>query len=193
MLGFATVDHVPGRTVTVWLTGRDEVQRAGHTNAVTFDLDDARALNLAEQMIADRVVLVTDTSAAEILPISNPLTREDLRLLTAPTERLQADLLAAWEDWRSKPGKQNLADITLPAVPGLADRDFAGQDVDPATKRTLYLADLFARCWTAWLTTEGERQKRAKSMPKPLSSQDFSEFPEEFAARLTPVPLRAYR
>jgi hypothetical protein len=63
MLGFATVDHVPGRTVTVWLTGRVEALRAGHTNATTLGLSNVRALDLLEQLIADRVVLITGATA----------------------------------------------------------------------------------------------------------------------------------
>jgi len=193
MLGFATVDHVPGRTVTVWLTGRVEALRAGHTNATTLGLSNVRALDLLEQLIADRVVLITGATALDVLPIQHPLTRDDLTLLTEPTQQLQTELVSAWDEWRSKPGKKDLVDIPLPAVPDLADRNFSGSGVDPAVKRALSLADLLSRCWTAWLMSESERQKRANSLPEGLSAPSIRVFPQEFATRLTPVPLRAYR
>ena len=193
MLGFATVDHVPGRTVTVWLTGRVEARRAGHTNATTLDLRDVRALDLLEQLVADRVVLITGATAVDVLPVGHPLTRDDLRFLTEPTQQLHTELLCAWDEWRSKPGKKDLVDIPLPAVPDLADRDISGPAVDPAAQRALSLADLLSRCWTAWLMSESERQKRASGLPEELSQPSVLVFPQEFATRLTPVPLRAYR
>ena len=157
MLGFATVDLLArDSALTVWLTAAQDATYAGHANAVTFTLGDDTVSRRALGMICDRHVIVTERT-----PREHPLLTGwgvkpcDLAMLARQTTVGQAAIMAAFEKYRTKPGK---ADSTEPPVP--APLEQAALETGTAQQLTLAVANQVMRTWTTWLTTEGERVKR---------------------------------
>jgi len=194
VLGFATVDlWTRDDTLTVWLTSAQDVTHAGHTNAVTFILGDDTTPHRALSMICDRYVVLTDRSPREhALLIGWGAEPCDLAMLAEQTTAAQAAIMAAFEEYRSKPGKADLIEPVLPPAPQPFDQ--AALEAGTAQQLTLAVANQVMRTWTAWLTTEGERVKRWTYMPGGHKGETPALLPAEFTKRNTvqqvrPLPL----
>jgi hypothetical protein len=124
MLGFATVDlSIPDNTLTVWLTSGQGAADAGHTNAVTFNLDGDTTPRRALGMICDRYVVLTDrTPRMHPLLISWGVEPCDLAMLAKQITAAQGTVMAAFEEYRSKPGKADLMSRSCPLFRHLSTR-----------------------------------------------------------------------
>ena len=193
MLGFATVDlSTRDNTLTVWLTSVQGAAGAGHTNAVTFDLDDDTTPRRALGMICDRYVILTDRTPREHpLLIGWGVEPSDLAMLAKQTTAAQATVLTAFSEYRARPGKSHLSEPNLPPVP--APLDQAALEAGASQQLTLALANQVMRTWTAWLTTEGERVKRWTYMPGGREGEKPALVPAEFAEHNTVQPVSPLR
>ena len=201
MLGFAVVDHKAGSGIAaLWLTSRLAANRADHTNAVKIDLEtDEDALRKVHALTRDRLVVLTDGSAAEGLPItSNTLSVDDVGLLVSETVDHQSRIIEAIDAYAKRTKSSNLV------RPAFNKPISAGSFIpseDAATHRAFQTANYVARAWTEWLTTDDERRKRAENprtkkspwiMPEDMSSNVIAEFPAEFIGRFVPQPLEVF-
>lgn len=182
MLGFATVDLLTGEdALTVWLTSVQGAH-AAHTNAVTFNLGDDATPRRALGMIYDRYAVLTDRT-----PRDHPLVTGwaaepcDLAMLAEQTIIAQASLMAAFEEHRSKAGKGDLVEPTLPPVPRPLDQ--AALAAGGTQQVTLAVANQVRRTWTAWLATDRERLKRWAYMPGGRKGEAPALLPSEFVKR----------
>lgn len=193
VLGFATVDlSTRDNTLTVWLTSAQGAASAGHTNAVTFDLDDDTTLRRALGMICDRYVILTDRTPREhSLLIGWGVEPGDLAMLAKQTTAAQATILTSFSEYRTRPGKSHLSEPNLPPVP--APLNQAELETGTSQQLTLALANQVMRTWTAWLTTEGERVKRWTYMPDGQEGEKPALVPAEFGAHNTIQPVRPLR
>ena len=190
MLGFATVDLLErDNTLTVWLTSAQGATHAGHTNAVTFTLGDDTTPRRALGMIGDRYVILTDrTPREDPLLIGWDVKPCDLAMLARQTTVSQAAIMAAFEDYRAKPGKTDLIEPVLPAVP--APFEQAALETCTAQQLALAVANQVMRTWTAWLATEGERVKRRSYMPDGRKGETPALLPAEFGQHNAVQPIR---
>lgn len=193
MLGFATVDlSARDNTLTVWLTSADGTVRAGHTNAVTFDLDDDATPRRALGMVCDRYVIMTDRTPREHpILISWGVEPSDLAMLAKETTAAQATVLTAFSEYRTRPGKSDLIEPNLPPVAPPVNQ--AELESGPPQKVTLAVANQVKRTWTAWLTTEGERVKRWSYMPGARKGEKPVLLPAAFVEHNTIVPVKPLR
>lgn len=193
MLGFATVDlSTRDNILTVWLTSALGAAGAGHTNAVTFDLDDDTISRLALAMICDRYVILTDRTPREHSFFSGwGVDPSDLAMLAKQATAAQATVLTAFGEYRARPGKSGLTEPNLPPVP--APLDQAGLEAGAPQQLTLALANQVMRIWTAWLTTEDERVKRWTYMPGGREGEKPALVPAEFAEHNTVQPVKRVR
>jgi hypothetical protein len=193
VLGFATVDlSTRDNTLTVWLTSALGAADAGHTNAVTFDLDDDTTPRRALAMICDRYVILTDRTPREHPLLSGwGVEPSDLAMLAKQATAAQATVLTAFSEYRARPGKSGLIEPNLPPVP--APLDQAALEVDAPQQLTLALANHVMRTWTAWLTTEEERVKRWTYMPGGRKGEKPALIPAEFAEHNTIQPVKRVR
>jgi hypothetical protein len=193
VLGFATVDlSARDNTLTVWLTSAHGTASAGHTNAVIFDLDDDTTSRRALGMTFDRYVILTDrTPRKHPLLISWDVEPGDLAMLAKETTAAQAAIMASFSEYRTRPGKSHLSEPNLPAVPPPLNQ--AELETNTPQQLTLALANQVRRTWTAWLTTEGEREKRSAYMPGGEEGEKPALVPAEFAEHNTIVPVRPLR
>ncbi len=192
MLGFATVDlSIQDNTLTVWLTSGQGAADAGHTNAVTFSLGDDTTPRRALGMICDRYVVLTDRTPREH-PLLAGWSVEpcDLAMLAEQTVAAQAAIMAAFGEYRTKPGKTGLIEPILPPVP--APFDQAALETGTTQQLTLAVANRVMRIWTAWLVTEGERVKRWTYMPGGGKGETPALLPAEFVQNNTVQPVRAW-
>lgn len=188
MLGFATVDLLTREnTLTVWLTSVEEA-RAVHTNAVVFDLGDDTAPCRALGMLCDRYMVLTDRA-----PRGHPLLIGwraepcDLGLLAERTTVAQATIMAAFEEYRGRPGKGELVEPVLPPVPEPLDQ--TALEAGAPEQLTLAVANQVMRTWTAWLATERERVKRWAYMPGGQKGEAPRLLPAEFVKRNAVQPI----
>ena len=193
MLGFATVDlSTRDNTLTVWLTSVQGAGGAGHTNAVTFDLDDDTTPRRALAMVCDRYVVLTDRTPREHpLLMGWGVEPSDLAMLVKQITAAQATVLAAFSEYRARPGKSYLSEPNLPPVP--APLDQTALEAGAPQQLTLALANQVMRTWTAWLTTEGERVKRWAYMPGGREGEKPALVPAEFAEHNTVQPVSPLR
>jgi hypothetical protein len=190
MLGFATVDlSIQDGMLTVWLTSWQAATGVGHTNAVTFDLGDDTVPRRAWGMLCDRYVVLTDRTPREHpLLIGRVVEPCDLEMLAKQTTAAQVTVMVAFEEYRSKPGKADLIEPTLPPVP--ASFDQATLEAGTPQLLTLALANQVMRTWKAWLTTEGERVKRWTYMPGGRKGETPALLPAEFVQHNTVQQIR---
>jgi hypothetical protein len=188
VLGFATVDLLTREnTLTVWLTSVEEAH-ASHTNAVIFNLGEDTAPCRALGMLCDRYIVLTDRTPREHpLLIGWDAKPCDLAMLAEQTTLAQATLMAAFEEYRSKPGKGELVEPVLSAVPQPLDQ--TALEADTPQQLTLAVANQVMRTWTAWLTTERERVKRWAYMPGGHKGEAPALLPAEFVKRNTVQPI----
>jgi hypothetical protein len=188
VLGFATVDLLTREnTLTVWLTSV-EGAHAGHTNAVVFDLGDDAVSCRALGMVCDRYVVLTDRTPREHpLLIGWGAKPCDLAMLAEQTTVAQVSLMAAFEEYRSKPGKGELVEPVLSLVPQPLDQ--AALEAGTPQRLTLAVAGQVMRTWAAWLSTERERVKRWAYMPGGLKGEAPALLPEKFVKRNTAQPI----
>lgn len=186
MLGFATVDLSPrDNTVTVWLTSVQGAAGAGHTNAVTFDLDDDTTPRRVLATVCDRYVILTDRTPREhpLLIGWGLVEPSDLAMLAKQTTAAQATLVTAFSEYRARPGKSHLSEPNLPPVPTPLDQAALGAGAPQ--QLTLALANQVMRTWSAWLITEGERVRRWTYMPGGREGEKPVLVPAEFAENNT--------
>ena len=189
MLGFATVDlSIQDNTLTVWLTSVEGTD-AGHTNAVVFSLGDDTTPRRALGMICDRYVVLTDRTPREHpLFIGWGVEPCDLAMLAKQITAAQAAIVAAFGEYRTRPGKADLMEPVLPPAP--APFDQAALEAGTPQQLTLAVANQVMRTWTAWLTTEGERVKRWTYMPGGRKGEAPALLPAEFMLHNTVQPIR---
>lgn len=189
MMGFATIDIDGDNNVTVWLTNRDGRTEVGHGNAVVFraaeDYDD----DLVEQVVANRLMVLSPRTKLEHLPFDcRGVDPVDLAPLVEATLDAQEVLQAAFEERRTLKGKEDLVEPTRLSVMKDLPPDWAS-----ASSPTLVIANRVASLWRAWLHTENERVKRKDWMPAGFRSKDLQELPGEFALNVEPLAKRVYR
>ena len=201
MLGFAVVDHrAESGTAAVWLTNRLAASRADHGNAVTIDLGlDVDALRKIHALTRDRLVVLTEGSTAEGLPITTEtLSVDDVGILVAETVEHQGRIVDAIDAYAERTRKKNLVRPAFrePLSPGSFE-----PTKDTATQRAFQTANFVARVWTEWLTTDDERRRRAVNpqtkkspwiMPAEMGSPDVADFPALFIARFAVQPLESF-
>jgi hypothetical protein len=193
VLGFATVDlSTQDDTLTVWLTsveGTSDRPSADHTNAVVFELGDDATSRRALSMMLDRYVVLTERSP-HTHPVFNGWDIEpcDVAMLAEQVNAAQATIMAAFEEYRARPGKADLMEPNLPPVP--APFDQAALEAGPPEQLTLAVANQVKRTWTAWLATEGERVKRWRYMPGGREGEARALLPAEFVKVSTVQEIR---
>lgn len=189
MLGFATVDvSKRDNTLTVWLTSLEGATNVRHTNAVTFDLSDDTVSRRAVGMMCDRYVVLTERAQHERPLLTGWGVKPcDLAMLAKLTTAAQATVMAAFEEYRTRPGKAGLTEPNLLPVPEPLDQ--AALDAD-TVQLTLALANQVMRTWRAWLITERERIMRWKYMPGGHKGEARALLPAEFVQHNTVQPIR---
>lgn len=189
MMGFATIDIDDDNNVTVWITNRDGRTEVGHGNAVVFRAGEDYEADLIEQMVADRLMVLSPRTKPEQLPFDcRGVDPVDLAPLVEATLDAQEVVQAAYEERRTLKGKEDLVEPTRLSVMKDVPQDWASGK-SPA----LVIANRVASLWRAWLHTENERAKRRGWMPAGLRSKELREFPGEFELYVEPLPKRAYR
>ena len=189
MLGFATIDVNDASDVIVWLTNREGRSDVGHGNAVTFRQGENYDSDLIEQMVADRLIVLSPRTQVELLPFDcQGVEPVDLALLAEATLDAQEVVQAAYEERRMLKGKEQLVEPTRLNLAKELPEAWASAPV-PA----LVVANRVASLWRAWLHSENERLKRVGWMPAGFRSKDLREFPGEFALQVEPLPTRVYR
>lgn len=201
MLGFAVVDHRSGSdTAAVWLTNRVTTSGADHGNAVKIDLgSDVDALRKIHALTRDRLVVLTEGSTADGLPITAAtLSVGDVGLLVAETVEHQRRIVDAIDAYAKRTRNKNLVRPAFrePLSPGSFE-----PSEDTATQRAFQTANYVARAWSEWLTTDDERRRRAENprtkkspwiMPTEMGSPVVADFPAAFIERVAPQPLEAF-
>ncbi|WP_156464703.1 hypothetical protein [Aeromicrobium sp. Root495] len=169
MLGFATVDNqTESSVVAIWLTSQTSPTAATHTNAVRVELrEDPDAFEKVHALTRDRILLLTDGSAIDGLPLEGyALKIDDLEHLAAATESLRLEVGVS-----VRPARE----MNRPAE-------------DTPTLRALESANYLAGLWSDWLEADNARRKRwAKHEPREPEA-----FPAEFIKGLDPQPVRAF-
>lgn len=189
MLGFATVDlSKRDNAVTVWLTSLEEATDVKHTNAVTFDLNDETVPRGAVDMMCNRYVVLTERAHHERLLLAGwGVEPCDVAMLAKLTTAAQTTIMAAFEEYRTRPGKGRLTEPKLPPIPGPVDQAV----LEPGTVQlTLALANQVRRTWRAWLITEHERLTRRNYMPEGHNGEARALLPVEFVKHNAVQPVR---
>lgn len=194
MLGFAIVDNRSGAGATaVWLTGRVEGLRVGHTNAVVVQDDDERHDLKVKWLIADRSVVLTPDSVPP-MPFAHALYVDEIAELVEQTTAHQQRIAQAVEDYAARTRNKTVARPEFPAVPQRPHVD----EADPA-RRALSVANYVASAWAHWLATDEQRRRRVSDprsgtspwiMPEELGDPALANFPAEFAPHVQPEPVR---
>jgi hypothetical protein len=193
MLGFAIVDRQPKADATaVWLTCR-EGSRVSHTNAVVIANDDERYDIRVWNLTADRTVVLTSGTQPP-RAFNHALGVDAFNGLIEETAAHQQLIAAAVADYAARTKSKNLV------TPEFA-RTRPALSIDPRDEpefRALAVANYIAAVWSAWLTTEEQRIRRAINprtgttpwiMPEGLGSPEIAEFPPEFTELVEPEPL----
>ena len=190
MLGFATVDlSIQDNTLTVWLTSVAGPTDAGAHECRHLQPGRRHDTSPGAGMICDRYVVLTDrTPRKHPLLIGWGVEPCDLAMLAKQITAAQATIVAAFGEYRTKPGKADLIEPVLPPVP--APFDQAALEAGTPQQLTLALANQVMRTWTAWLTTEGERVKRWTYMPGGWKGETPALLPAEFMQHNTVQPIR---
>ncbi|HWJ68023.1 MAG TPA: hypothetical protein VNT31_15220 [Nocardioides sp.] len=191
MRGIATIDRQPGSdTIAVWVTNRTGSE-VTNTNAVVIDVpEDPRAMDKVRSLTRCCVVLATEGSDLDGLPIEGePLTMADVTLLAdATTERQQAilDAIAAFKKRGGSKAHREPIFVSAPDRAAFTPRE------DTPSQRAFTTANYFGKVWRAWLTTDEERRRRTARprtgetpwiMPDDLNQPELVEFPDDFATR----------
>lgn len=195
MLGFAIVDRQPSGVATaVWLTTHVGGTTVQHTNAVVIDQDDDEYEKKICALTADRIVVLTEGSAADRL-FEHALGVDAFDELIAETTARQLLIEKAITDYMAKSKYKNLVIPYFPASPMLP----AETRAEPQ-HRALAVANYVAAVWSGWLATEEQRLRRTTDprtgaspwiMPEELAAQEVAEFPPAFAGCVRSEPLRA--
>ncbi|RBY97548.1 hypothetical protein DQ237_00945 [Blastococcus sp. TF02-8] len=192
MRGIATIDRQPDTdAIAVWITNRLATE-VSNTNAVVIDAaNDPDAMDKVRSLTHSCVVLVTDGSVLDGLPVKGePLTRADIELLVASTHEHQQAILDAIAAFKRRGGSKAHKEPTFPVAPDPAD--FVPAE-DTPSQRALTTANHFGHAWRMWLRTDEERRRRTARpgtgqtpwiMPTDLNAPELAEFPEAFAARV---------
>ncbi len=200
MQGFAVLDRqADTATAAVWLTSRT-ASGVDHTNAVVIDLEsDPDALRKVHALTRDRVLLLTDGSSTDGLPVSTePLSLTTLQELADAATALHEQIVAAIREYGRTTGNKNLVTPQLDPTPTAAD--FAPTEDTPA-HRALATANYVARLWRYWLSVDEQRRRRTVRpqsgespwiMPEELGSPTLADFPADFRACLHPEPLEPF-
>lgn len=200
MQGFAVIDSQPDSSVVVvWHTTRVGATDVEHTNAVALDLDlDPSAQRKVHSLTRDRVVLITDGSTVDRLPLAGvAMTTEDIDALVTETVRHQERILSAVEDYVRQTRKYAIVRPTFSVTPVVPASTEA---LKLPTDRALSVANYLATAWRRWLKAEEERLRRTTDgngttpwmMPPELGGQELAELPIELASRAVPEPLEVF-
>lgn len=201
MLGFATVDHQQwDSVVTVWLTSRVTATTAVHTNAVVIDPDaESNALQKIHALTRDRIVVMTDGSTPDGLPIdANTMTLKYVSSIVSETVERQRRIVEEIDAYAEKTGNPSLVRPVFRDPVSL--ETFAVSDAS-ATGRALQTANYIARVWNRWLKTDAERLSRTQHpqtkatpwiMPEELNIRGIEELPVDLTERFRPQPMEAY-
>lgn len=179
MLGFATVDHQAGASnATVWLTSRTGDYSSGKTNAVCLNLSDPEFAAKVHALTRDRIVVLTNGSAPDGLPIAGWLAVDDLDLLGTETEKHQERICQAVQEARTAgPKKRSLVGPSFILAPRQPDR--WGES---SVERALATANYVSTVWDWWLAAEEQRCRRLNVdppiLPESLSSPEVAELPD---------------
>lgn len=191
MRGIATIDRQPGNdSIAVWVTNRSGAD-VSNTNAVVIDVpNDDRAMEKVRSLTRCCVVLATEGSDLDGLPIEGePLTTADIALLLEATRERQQAILNAIAAFKKRGGSKAHKEPTFPGAP---DRSVFTPVEDTASQRAFTTANYFGKVWRAWLVTDEERRRRTIRprsgetpwiMPDDLNQPELVEFPEDFAER----------
>lgn len=194
MLGFAMVDlSIRDHRLTVWLTspGLDTAAAPVHTNAVSFDLDEDDVSRRAWSMTCDRYVFLTDRTPADHEVLAEWGVKPcDLAMLAEQTIAAQEAVMSAFAEHAAKPGKAELVEPSMPAVPTPLDQ--AALQTRTPEQLTLAVANQVRRIWTAWLGAERERVKRWMYMPGGRKGEKPALLPAEFVQQNSVQPVRAW-
>ena len=135
-------------------------------------------------MICELYVVLTDRTPRQYpLFIGWDIEPCDLEMLAEQTAAAQATIMAAFEEYRPKPGKADLIEPVLPPVPQPFDQ--AAFEAGTPQQLTLAVANQVMRTWTAWLNTKGERVKRWADTPGGHKDEKPALLPAEFIRRST--------
>ncbi|MBC7275682.1 hypothetical protein [Nocardioides sp.] len=195
LCGIATIDRQPGSNqIAVWVTNNSG--RVHHSNAVVIDaVNDPDTVEKVRSLTRCCVVLTTDGSTLEGLPITGALTVGDIDRMLDDVDEWQDRIRSALAAHRKKTRSRTLVDPEFSPRPVLADLE-AANNTPPG--RAFALASYAAAAWSNWLQTDLERRRRTvqprtgKSpwiMPEDMSDQTSPVFPERFAAGLAEQPM----
>lgn len=179
MLGLATVDICEQiGTLTIWLTSP---MAPAHSNAVTFEVDGGYDSVLAEGMVAERYVVLTERSRADHPAVAGWLLEPvDLELFEEQTRAGQQALGAALGS-RST----NLALLSVPEALDQAPFERGRPEL-----LTLAVANRVKGIWAAWLSCESERAKRVDRLSDNRAVARIAVLPTAFAEASTLHPAR---
>jgi len=201
MLGFAIIDHRScANVVAVWLTSRITATAVYHTNAVTIDLNaDPNVLKKVHALTRDRLVVMTDGSTTDRLPINtDTMTVKDINSVVTETTDRQTRIVKAINNYAEETGNHSLV---RPIFSDPVSFEALADPESSATKRALHTANYVARVWNRWLKTDAERQSRTQHpqtkatpwiMPDELNNRVIEELPAGLTERYRPQPLKAY-
>lgn len=192
MLGIATIDRQAGSdTIAVWITGREGLT-AHHHNAVVIEAaSDPDAMRKVRSLTRRHVVLVTDGTVLDGLPLEGkPLTVPDVGDLAAVSEKMRARILDAFADYVARNRSSSPVGPSFPQVPSLGRFQ---PERDDAAARAFAVANFLKAVWTAWLGTDEERRRRTVQprtgqtpwiMPDSMNQPTVPDFPAEYLDRL---------
>lgn len=169
VLGFATVDNQPHEgVVAVWLTSQTSPNAATHGNAVRVDLhEDPDALKKVHALTRDRLLLLTDGSTTDGLPLKGYALRiEDLGRLATATESLRLE-------------------VGIGARPA---REVSEPSEDTPTLRTFEAANYLAGLWSDWLDADNVLRRRSAKR----KVREPQVLPADFIEGLAPQPVEAF-
>ena len=196
MRGVATIDRRPSADqIAVWVTSSAAQAGAGHVNAVVMPADASDTHEKIRSLTRCCVVLATDGSTLEGLPIEgNVLHAADLADLLAETEKHQSRIIQAISEYRAK----TRSVVSRPTFPDWPDRRDFWPDGHTAAAHAFATANYLQAVWSVWLKSDDERLKRTVQprtgvtpwiMPEDMNQPTTPPFPPEFASRFTEQAL----
>lgn len=157
MRAIAIIDRQPAdQSMAVWLTSREGLS-AHHTNAVVIDASDPDAMLKVRSLTRCCLVLSTEGSELDGLPIDGEALRAgDIALLADATRERQQSIRDAITGFKRRGGSKAHKEPSFTYAPEVAD--FTPPE-DTAAQRALATANYLAKAWSAWLTTDEERRR----------------------------------
>ena len=198
MIGFAVIDNADPRDVAIWLVSRTSADEASNTNAVVVDLlGDSEAGATLRNLVADRAIVLTTGSSAELLPVTQPvLSTADVAGMLEEADLQHTAITAALREYALRPdprtGKRpkKPRPLVLPDPPTHPREDAFRPRSAGAPFRALATANYLRSVWSVWLEVESGRVHRARNaagelwmMPETLADPTIAVFPPSFATK----------